>query len=287
MNKLSADRQTQIAKCLIEGSSIRATCRMTGADKGTVLGLLANLGEACKAYHDEHVRGFESKRIQVDELWSFCGMKEKNVPAEIKGRFGLGDVWTFTALDPDSKLIVNWLVGKRDAQAATNFLLDLQARLTNRVQLSTDGHRMYLQAVEEVFGADVDFGQVQKIFTHLKADRPETRYSPGQCCGIKKKRIEGNPATNHISTSLVERNNLTIRMQNRRFTRLTNAFSKKVENHEHSLALHFMAYNFTKIHGTLGMSPAMASGVTDRLWDVEDIVGLLDGREWAGRERTN
>lgn len=284
MNRLSTERRSQIVRCLIEGTSIRATCRITRSDKGTVTRLMTNLGKACRAYHDEHVRNLTAKRIQIDELWAFCGMKEKNVPAEMKGKWGVGDVWTFTAIDPDSKLVPSWHVAPRDAESATSFLLDLQGRLANRVQLSSDGHSMYLKAVEDTFGADVDFAQVVKIFSSLNPNRPETRYSPGQCCGIRKTKIEGKPAKKHVSTSLVERNNLNIRMNNRRFTRLTNAFSRKVENLERSLDLHFLAYNFHKIHRTIRVTPAMEAGISDHPWEIDEIVALLDNHEWEGRK---
>ena len=276
MNQKSTKDRAMILNLLVEGNSLRATTRLTGASINTVTKLLVEAGEAAAWYQDKTLRNLASKHIQVDEIWAFCGMKEKNVPAELKGTFGLGDVWTFTAIDAESKLIPSWLVGQRNACDATRFILDLQDRLANRVQLSTDGHKMYLVAVEQVFGADVDYAQVEKIYRSLRGMSADTRYSPGECCGIKKNRVEGKPNFRHISTSFVERANLTIRMQNRRFTRLTNAFSKKVENHAHMVALHFMAYNFVRIHKTLRTSPAMAAGVTDTLWSMEDVVEMLN-----------
>ena len=229
---------------------------------------------ACHAYHDEHVRRLACKRIQCDEIWAFCYAKQKNVPSAKKAPEGAGDVWTWTAIDADSKLAVSWLVGGRDAEYAKVFLKDVADRLNGRVQLTTDGHAAYLEAVEGAFGAEIDYAQLVKSYG-MPPDA-EKRYSPPECIGARKERIGGSPVWKHISTSYIERQNLTMRMHMRRFTRLTNGFSKKVENHAHAVALHFMYYNFVRIHNTLRCSPAMAAGVTDRLWDLSDIVALID-----------
>jgi len=246
---------------------------MTGAAKNTVAKLLVELGLACQRYQDEHLRDLPCRRIQCDEIWSFVGAKMKNTSDE-KLANGWGDVWTWTAIDADTKLVPCWMVGQRGLDTAVEFITDLSKRLRNRVQLTTDGHRPYLEAVEEAFGGDIDFAQLVKIYG--SSGEAQTRYSPGQCIGIECKAVTGNPDPKHISTSFVERQNLTMRMSMRRFTRLTNAFSKKLENHMAAIALHFMYYNFARIHQTLRMSPAMAAGVTSKLWDVEDIVALLD-----------
>lgn len=258
---------------------MRSASRIADVSINTVVKLLIDAGEACAWYQDNTLRNLPCKRIQVDEIWAFCGMKEKNVPAELKGTFAVGDVWTFTAIDAETKLIPSWLVGQRNSCNATRFLADLQGRLANVVQLSSDGHKMYLSAVESVFGADVNFAQVEKIYRAVHGKGLDTKYSPGECCGVKKNRIEGAPHPAHISTSYVEWANLTIRMQNRRFTRLTNAFSKKVENHAHMLALYFMSYNFVRIHKTLRTTPAMAAGVSESLWSMEDVVRMIDEYE--------
>jgi IS1 family transposase len=281
MNRLSIEERAKIIGCLVEGNSIRATCRMTGAAKGTVIKLLADVGEACKAYHDQHVRNVPSKRVQCDEIWSFCYSKEKNVPEDFKGVFGFGDVWTWTGLCADTKLIVSYMIGARETPDAVRFMDDLRSRLANRVQLTTDGHRAYYVAVDEAFGGDVDYAMLQKIYSEPKGKGNERRYSAGECCGIKKRKISGNPAKGDISTSYVERQNLTIRMSMRRFTRLTNAFSKKVENLGHAVALHFMHYNFCRIHQTLRVTPAMEAGLTDHVWSLEEIVSLCDERQLA------
>jgi len=276
MNRLSVEGRGKILSCLVEGNSIRATCRMTGAAKGTVIKLLADVGEACYAYHQQHVRNVPSKRVQCDEIWSFCGMKEKNVPQEHKGTFGLGDVWTWTAICADSKLIVSYMIGNREVPDAMRFMDDLRSRLANRVQLTTDGLKAYFVAVHEAFGADVDYAMLHKIYGPPRGKAHEARYSAGECCGIKKRRITGRPARKDISTSYVERQNLTMRMSMRRFTRLTNAFSKKVENLGHAVALHFLHYNFCRIHQTLRVTPAMQAGLTDHVWDLEEVIRLAD-----------
>jgi len=273
MNKLKIEKQAQVVVSLVEGNSIRATCRITGVAKNTVVKLLADLGKACAEYQNKAFKNLPCKHVQCDEIWSFCYAKEKNLPKDKKGKFGYGDVWTFTAIDADSKLIPSWLIGNRDLETATAFLEDLAGRLSNRIQLTTDGHKMYIDAVERSFGKDVDFSQLTKIYG--QAVEGQKRYSPPVCIGTIKQKINGNPETNKISTSYVERQNLTMRMNMRRFTRLTNAFSKKVENLYYAVALHFMYYNFCRIHQTLRMTPAMKAKVTDRLWEIEDILALL------------
>jgi IS1 family transposase len=247
---------------------------MTGAAKGTVIKLLADVGAACKRFHDERVFMIETKRVQCDEIWSFCYAKGKNVPADMQGVFGIGDVWTWTAIDADTKLMIGYHVGKRDEHAARKFMDDLAARLATRVQLTTDGHRAYLVAVPQSFGTQIDYGMLTKLYSNPKA--AEGRYSPGECCGTRKSKVIGKPAKDKISTSFVERQNLTMRMSIRRFTRLTNAFSKKVENLGHAVALHFMFYNFGRIHQTLRVTPAMQAGLTDQVWTLEEIAALAD-----------
>ena len=277
MNKLDTKTRKLIIRCLVEGQSIRATARTVEVSKNTVAKLLIEAGAACQAYHDTHVRNLDSRRVQCDEIWSFCYSKQKNVASAKAAPADAGDTWTWTAIDADSKLAVSCLVGGRDAGYATEFMNDVAERLANRVQLTTDGHRAYLEAVEGAFGADVDYAQLIKLYG--AASEGEKRYSPADCTGIRLNTVTGNPDAAHISTSYVERQNLTMRMSMRRFTRLTNAFSKKVENHAHAVALHFMHYNFCRIHQTLRVTPAMEAGVTDRLWDISDIVELIEARE--------
>lgn len=276
MNKLPLAKRTQILAMLCEGSSMRSISRIADVSINTVSKLLVEAGEACLAIHDEHVRGVKASRIQCDEIWSFCYAKEKNVATAKAAPDGAGDVWTWTALDADTKLMVAYFVGDRGAESAMILMDDLRTRLANRVQLTTDGHKAYLEAVEGAFGGDVDYAQLVKLYGSLGGNSPEKRYSPAECIGAKKVRREGNPDIAHVSTSHVERMNLSIRMQNRRFTRLTNGFSKKLDNHIHALALYFAFYNFCRIHKSLRMSPAMAAGVTDRLWNLEDIVAKID-----------
>jgi IS1 family transposase len=273
MNRLDNIRRTQVVRCLVEGNSIRATVRMTGVAKNTVAKLLVDLGLACAKYQDEHLRNLPCRRVQCDEIWSFVGAKMKNTSEE-KMAEGWGDVWTWTAIDSDTKLVPCWMVGQRGLPTAVEFIGDLASRLRHRGQLTTDCHRPYLEAVEEAFGGDIDFAQLIKIYG--SSGDTHTRYSPGECIGIECRTVTGDPDPKHISTSFVERQNLTMRMSMRRFTRLTNAFSKKLENHMAAIALHFMYYNFARIHQTLRMSPAMAACVTSKLWDVDDIVTLLD-----------
>lgn len=280
-NILKTEKRVAIVKALVEGNSIRATSRMVGCSKNTVTKLLVDLGEACSKFQDENIRGLSSKRLQVDEIWSFCQMKQKT--ARRKGReneHGVGDVWTFTAIDADTKLVPSWLVGSRDAGCAIEFCRDLADRLTGRVQPTSAGASIYLEAVEDAFGADIDYAMLQKIYG--EDPQAEKRYSPAQCIEVRVEPKQGDPDPEHISTSYVERANLTMRMSMRRFTRLTNAFSKKVENMAHAVALHFMAYNFVKPHGTLTKAagghpttPAMAAGLATKPWTYEEVVGLL------------
>jgi IS1 family transposase len=280
MNKLSRVKQTQVISALIEGNSIRAVVRMTGVAKDTVTKLLVSVGNACAEYHDRNVRHLKAGRIQCDEIWQFCYAKEKNVPDDKKGQFGFGDVWTWVAIDADTKLVPSYLVGNRDARTAKAFMDDLAARLTNRVQLTTDGLKVYLDAVEGAFGCGVDFAQLVKLYG---ASQEEVRYSPAECIGCETKIVMGNPKSEHISTSFVERQNLTMRMQMRRFTRLTNAFSKKVENLMAAVALHYMQYNFCRVHQTLRVTPAMQAGLADHVWSVEELLGNLDAKEETER----
>jgi IS1 family transposase len=283
MNKLSTAKRSRVVAALCEGVSVRATCRMTDVAKGTVLKLLVDLGAACERYQDEKLRNLKLKRIQCDELWQFIYAKAKNVPEEMKGAFGVGDVWTWVAIDADTKLVPSWAVGRRDGFTAAAFIRDLADRLATRVQLTTDGHKAYLEAVEGAFGNAIDYAMLVKMYEgdsgkHTPAER---RYSPAICTGAQQQRITGNPDAAHISTSFVERQNLTVRMQIRRFTRLTNAFSKKLDNHKAAVALHYMHYNFARIHQTLRVTPAMEAGVSDHVWSIEEIVGLLD---WAAAQ---
>jgi IS1 family transposase/lambda repressor-like predicted transcriptional regulator len=273
MNKLKTDKQRQVVAALVEGNSIRSTVRMTGVAKNTVVKLLSDLGRACSEYQDVVLRKLPCKRIQCDEIWAFCYAKEKNVPSDLKGKFGFGDVWTFTAICADTKLIASWLIGRRDIECATEFMKDLAGRLNNRVQLTTDGHKMYLNAVEDAFGGEIDFSQLIKIYG--QSSEGQIRYSPPVCIGTEVKNIEGGADPKHISTSYVERQNLTMRMTMRRFTRLTNGFSKKVENLEHAVALHFMYYNFCRVHQTLRVTPAMEAGITGHAWSIEEVLNLM------------
>lgn len=277
MNKLSSQERAHILQLLCEGMAIRAIVRVTGVSKSTIAKLLVDAGSACQAYHDEHVRNLNSNRIQCDEIWSFCYAKAKNVARAKAAPANAGDVWTWTAIDADSKLAVSYLVGGRDGGYAYEFMQDVAQRLARRVQLTTDGHKAYLDAVEDVFGCEVDYAQLVKIYG--VPPEAERRYSPAECIGARPSPVSGNPDPDHISTSYVERQDLTMRMHMRRFTRLTNAFSKKVENHAHAVALHFMHCNFVRIHKTLRVTPAMEAGVTDRLWEMSDLVALIEERE--------
>ena len=274
MNVLSKDKRASVVAALVEGNSIRATVRMTGVAKNTVVKLLCDLGRACSDYQDRAFVNLKCKRLQCDEIWSFVGAKEKNCTPIMKAN-GAGDVWTWTALDADTKLIPCWFVGNRNANAAYHFMCDVRQRLANRVQLTTDGHRAYLVGVGRVFGdEDIDYAMLQKIYGKAQ-DGPETRYSPAICMGSRKAVVYGKPDHEHISTSYAERQNLTMRMSMRRFTRLTNGFSKKLENHEHALALYFMYYNFCRIHQTLRVTPAMEAGVSEHVWSLDEVIALL------------
>lgn len=283
MNKLPHAKRIQILAMLCEGSSMRSISRVTDVSINTVSKLLVEAGEAALAIHDEMVRNVKASRIQCDEIWSFCHAKQKNVATEKAAPEGAGDVWTWTAIDADTKLIVAFHVGNRSGEDAMFLIDDLRDRLANRVQLTTDGHKAYLEAVEGAFGADVDFAQLVKLYGPTIT--APGRYSPAECIGAKKVRVEGNPDIAHVSTSYVERQNLTMRMSMRRFTRLTNGFSKKLDNHIHALVLYFVFYNFTRIHKTLRMSPAMAAGITDRLWSLDDVVAKIDAAAETPKKR--
>jgi IS1 family transposase len=274
MNRLPIDKRVQILGMMVEGMSLRAIARLTGASKNTIVKFLRDAGEVCLRYQDEHLRELPCKRVEVDEIWSFVYAKAKNVEAAKAAPEGAGDIWTWTAICADTKLAVSWLLGDRDAETATVFMTDLASRLVNRIQLTSDGHKAYLTAVEAAFGADVDYAMLVKRYG--EAPEAQRRYSPAVCTGATKELITGQPRAYHISTSYAERQNLTMRMHMRRFTRLTNAFSKDAENHGHSVALNFMYYNFARIHGTLRVTPAMAAGVTDKLWELADIVAMID-----------
>lgn len=274
MNRLSNQKRAQVVCALCEGNSIRATVRMTGVCKDAVLKLVCDFGAACAAHHNATVRGVRSRRVQCDEVWSFCYAKEKNVPVEKEGT-GAGSVWTWVAIDADSKLILSYLCGGRDASWACKFMEDLASRVTTRIQITTDGHRAYAEAVEGAFGMDVDYAMLIKLYG-APSDQPDTRYSPAQCIGIRTGVLSGSPDPQHISTSFVERQNLNLRMGVRRFTRLTNAFSKKFENHCHMVAIYHAYYNFCRVHQTLRVTPAMEAGLTDHVWSLEELVGLLE-----------
>lgn len=279
MNKLPNHKRVMILNMLIEGMSMRSISRTVGVSINTVTKLLVEAGEACAAYHDETVRDVQANNVQCDEIWSFCYAKDKNVAKAKAAPNGAGDVWTWTAIESDTKLILSWEVGDRSAATALEFMDDLRARLANRVQLTTDGYKAYLNAAEGAFGGDVDFAQLVKIYGQPTGGfGHERKYSPSECTGTKKNVIEGNPDMKKVSTSYVERQNLSMRMGMRRFTRLTNAFSKKLENHLHMLSLYFVHYNFVRVHKSLKMTPAMAAGITDTLHDMEWIVGLIDAR---------
>lgn len=286
MRKLDTKTRALIIRLLVEGNSIRATSRIADVSKNTVNKLLIDAGKACTKFHDEHVRNVNASVIQCDEIWSFTYAKQKNVKTAIAAPEGAGDTWTWTAIDSDSKLIVSYMVGGRDSEYAIEFMDDLRARLANRVQLTTDGHKAYLEAVEGAFGGDVDYAQLIKMYGNAPGGKThEKKYSPAECTGIKKRTVEGNPDKKLVSTAYVERQNLTMRMHMRRSTRLTNGFSKKVENHAYAVALHFMYYNFVRVHQTLKVTPAMEASLTDRLWDIKDLVALVDANEEAPKKR--
>jgi IS1 family transposase len=278
MNRLAADTREQVINCLIEGCSIRSTVRMTGVAKKTVMRVLREAGEVCADYQDKVFRNLSCKRLQVDELWSWIYCKEKNRTEEIARKNpAAGDIWLWTAIDADTKLVPAWYLGGRDGRTAKRFIGDLADRLKHRVQLTTDAHRPYLQAVEDAFGGEIDYAMLHKVYG--MPQEYETRYSPAQCLGCEQKRISGNPDPDHVSTSYVERHNWTMRTNMRRYTRLSNGFSRKIENHAAAVALNYFAYNFIKIHRSLRMTPAMAAGVTTKLWEVSDLVALWEQYE--------
>ena len=280
MNRLDTATRARVISCLVEGCSLRSTCRMTGVAMNTVLKLLIDLGTACDAFQDKTLRGLSTKRVQADEIWSFCYAKEKNVPESLKGVPGIGSVWTWTAIDADTKVIITWYIGGRDAYCANHFMLDLASRVDGRIQLTTDSLKSYRYATTLAFGGSIDYAQLIKIYAGGEGTGPDTKYSQPECCGVKIDVRHGFPDPEHVSTSYVERQNLTMRMSNRRFTRLTNAHSKKIENHEAATALQFMFYNFCRPHMTLTKggvrtTPAMAAGVADHVWGLGEVIALL------------
>jgi IS1 family transposase len=281
MNRLSSGKRASVIASLVEGNSIHSTCRITGVAKNTVIKLLGDVGTVCSVWQDAKLRDLSCTRIQTDEIWSFCYAKAKNVPAEKRGEFGVGDVWTWVALDSDTKLVPSFHIGPRDLRSATHFMSDLASRLRHRVQLTTDGNNVYLLAVEGAFKGEVDYAMLVKVYGSDRSNKPERRYSPAVCLEAIPHRISGDPDPDHISTSHIERLNLTMRMSIRRYTRLTNAFSKRIENHTAAVSLHFMYYNFCRKHQTLGTTPAVAAGVADHVWKISEIVSLLDEAEHA------
>ena len=272
MNTLQNEERVRVVAALVEGNSIQSTSRMTGIARNTVTKLLVDLGAACMRFHDEHVRNVRVRRLQCDEIWAYVGAKAKNVSVE-KKEIGWGDVWTWVGIDADTKLVISYLVGGRGADWAMDFMKDAASRIRGRVQVTTDGHKAYLEAVEEAFGMDVDYAQLQKIYGASLEN--EKRYSPATCIGCEMKVVSGNPDPKHVSTSYVERQNLTMRMGMRRFTRLTNGFSKKLDNHGYAVALHFMYMNYVRIHSSLRVTPAMEASLSDHAWDLTELVGLL------------
>ncbi|MDR3410861.1 MAG: IS1 family transposase [Formivibrio sp.] len=278
MNRLSISERSRVVAALVEGNSIRSTSRMTGVARNTVTSLLLDMAEACAAHHDRYIRNVRVRRLQCDEIWAFVGAKKKNVTPE-QEQAGWGDIWTWTAIDADTKLCVAYYVGDRGKYSAYNFMSDCANRILGRPQITTDAHRPYLQAIEDAFGTEVDYAQLHKIFGAATPD--ESRYSPATCIGCDMKTVMGDPDPKHVSTSFVERQNLSMRMSIRRFTRLTNAFSKKAENHAASVVLWFAYYNFCRIHQTLRVTPAMEAGISEHVWSLEELVGLLDGTKVA------
>jgi IS1 family transposase len=285
MNRLTRDERAKILQMMAEGVSLRAISRMTGISRNTGLKLVADAGQAFGAYQDKMFRNLTCKRIQVDEIWSFVYAKALNAPIEKKIKGEAGDVWTWTAIDADTKLIPSWYIGDRSSQSAWEFLSDLRTRLSNRIQLTSDGHKAYLAGVAGSFGDDVDYAQLVKIYGKSGSETGVRRYSPPECLGAVKTPVYGEPDPEHVSTSFAERSNLSMRMGMRRFTRLTNAFSKKVENHAYAVAIYFMHYNFVRIHQTLKVSPAMAAGVTDKLWEMSDMVKVLE--DWEAAQKSS
>lgn len=279
MNRLSIEKRVQIINLLVEGMSMRATSRVADVSINTVTKLLIDTGAACAEFQDKALRKLNCKRVQCDEIWSFVGSKEKNVPEELKGVFGYGDVYTWTAIDAETKLVPCWHVGTRGAESAHHFITDLSERLAHRVQLTTDGHKAYLEAVSDAFNGHIDFAQLVKLYGDTPAREASRKYSPSSYTGSRVDVVTGYPDAEHVSTSYVERQNLTMRMHMRRFTRLTNAFSKKVENHMHAVSLHFMFYNFARVHKTLRVTPAMEAGVADHVWTIEEICNLVAAPE--------
>lgn len=275
MNRLNLQKRAQIIGCLVEGMSMRATTRLVGCSINTVTKLLVDLGMACAIYQNEALRNLPCKRVQVDEIWAFCYSKQKNTPPNIRG-LGKGDVWTWVAIDADTKLVPSFTVGTRDAEYAQLFIKDLAGRLASRVQLTSDGHKAYLRAVEDAFGSEVDYAMLVKLYGPADGNQQERRYSSGQCCGTITGAVCGDPDPQHVSTSFVERQDLSLRMGNRRFTRLTNGFSKKAQNHQHALAIYYMHYNFGRIHKSLRVTPAMEAGISDHIWRLEEIAKLAD-----------
>ena len=276
MNRLPHDKRAQALQMMAEGISLRAMTRLSGVSRTTLIKLLEDAGQAFSEYQDRVLVNLPCKRIQVDEAWAFCYAKQKNVPTAKAAPEGAGDIWTWVGLDADTKLVASWYVGERDSEAAATFIGDLAPRLASRVQLTSDGHKPYLEAIEGAFGADIDYSMLVKVYG--AAQEGQRRYSPAICTGAHKRRVSGRPDPEHVSTSFVERSNLSMRMGNRRMTRLTNAFSKKAENHAHMMAVYFMHYNFVRIHQTLRITPAMAAGVTPKLWEMSDMVKVLE--EW-------
>ncbi len=274
MNRLSLQDRAQILSLLVEGNSLRAITRVTGKSINTVTKLLVDVGTACDIYQNEHLRNLKCKRLQLDEIWSFCYAKQKNVPPWQEGVLGFGDVYTWTAIDADTKLVPSWLVGQRTAIYAKQFVEDLAGRLTGRSQVTTDGLKLYLKPMEDAFGANIDYAMLVKLYGEPNGEGAERHYSSGHCCGAIKGAVSGDPNEAHISTSFLERQNLTMRMSMRRFTRLTNGFSKKIDNHACAVALHYMHYNFGRIHKTLRVTPAMEAKVSDHVWTLEEIANL-------------
>lgn len=277
MNRMDTARRAQVVRCLIEGNSVNSTVRMTGVAKNTILKLLAELGVVCSDFLNRSMQNLTCQRLQADEVWSFCYCKQRHLTPKIATEHVAGDVWIWAAIDADTKLIPCWLLGKRDAGCATEFIQDLARRLANRVQLTTDGLKVYVNAIYDAFGEDVDYSVLHKIYGAEPAN--EARYSPAKCIGCEKKSIIGQPDPDHVSTSYIERANLSMRMSMRRFTRLTNGFSKKIENHSAAVALYMMFYNFGRKHKTLGTTPAVKAGLTDHIWSVEEIIALLEEQE--------
>jgi len=276
MNRLDPVRRAQVVRCLCEGNSIRSTVRITGVAKNTAVKLLVELGAACAEYQDEHMRNLPCRRLQADEVWSFVYAKQRNVKPEMFNDGGYaGDLWTWTVIDADTKLVPCWMIGLRDPHTAREFMSDVAGRLANRVQLTTDGLKAYLTAVDNAFGGEIDYAMLVKIYG-TPSPEDQRKYSPATCLGCEQHTVSGQPDKAHISTSFVERQNLTMRMSMRRFTRLTNAFSKKVDNHAAALALYFMYYNYGRVHQTLKMTPAMAAGIANHVWSIDEIVALAD-----------